>query len=295
MTAPLLSGLCADAPVDLWGGTRRVSIAAMNDMRTIVVVPCFNEEERLDRQAFERFAEANPDVGILFVDDGSSDATRSVLATLCSEGSDSFDYTSLDHNRGKAEAVRVGVVDALGRSPEYVGYWDADLSTPLEEIPRFVVALDERPELLGVMGCRIRRLGAAVERQTARHYLGRVFATIVSMMLGIGVYDSQCGAKLFRTGREVSEIFAAPFLSKWVFDVELIARLISGRSDGGDAEAATPLLELPLPEWHDVEGSKLRPHHMLLALVDLLNIYRVYRLNGYSMFSRRSPMPPVDP
>jgi len=267
----------------------------MKDFRTIVVVPCFNEEERLDRGAFLRHADAQSEIGILFVDDGSTDGTRALLTAICEERPQSFNYLCLDHNRGKAEAVRIGVLDALKRKPEYVGYWDADLSTRLEEIPNFVAALDERTELLGVMGCRIRRLGAAVERQPKRHYLGRVFATVVSMMLGIGVYDTQCGAKLFRAGREIAEIFAAPFMSKWVFDVELIARLISGRSEDGNAEKAAPLLELPLPEWRDVEGSKLRPHHMLLALVDLFYIYRAYRLRRYALLSRRSPAPEVDP
>ncbi len=267
----------------------------MKQLKTIVVVPCFNEEKRLDKAAFLAHVDAHRDVGILFVDDGSSDGTRTMIAAICEERPDSFSYLSLDRNRGKAEAVRVGIVDALKREPQYVGYWDADLSTRLDEVPNFVAALDERPELLGVMGCRIRRLGADVDRQPKRHYLGRVFATIVSMMLGIGVYDTQCGAKLFRAGREIREIFGAPFLSKWVFDVELIARLISGRSDGNDPEKAAPLLELPLPEWHDVEGSKLRPHHMLLALVDLFHIYRSYRLSRYAMLSRRSPTPEVDP
>ena len=267
----------------------------MKDFRTIVVVPCFNEEERLDKSAFLKHVDAQPDVGIIFVDDGSTDGTRALLAAICEEHPQSFDYLCLDRNRGKAEAVRVGMLDALKRSPEYVGYWDADLSTRLDEIPKFIAALDERSELLGVMGCRIRRLGAAVERQPNRHYLGRVFATVVSMMLGIGVYDTQCGAKLFRACPEIAEIFGAPFMSKWVFDVELIARLISGRSEGGDAEKAAPLLELPLHEWRDVEGSKLRPHHMLLALVDLFYIYRAYRLRRYAVLSRRSPAPEVDP
>jgi glycosyltransferase involved in cell wall biosynthesis len=268
----------------------------MDDIRTIVVVPCFNEAQRLNKQAFLQFVQAQPDVGVLFVDDGSSDGTRTLLAEICAERPQSFDYMSLDRNQGKAEAVRIGIVDALKRSPIYVGYWDADLSTSLEEIPSFVDALEKRSELLGVMGCRIRRLGAAVDRRLARHYLGRVFATVVSMILGIGVYDSQCGAKLFRAGREISEIFASPFLSKWVFDVELIARLMSDRSDGDDSDAAkSPLLELPLPEWHDVEGSKLRPHHMVLALVDLFHIYRVYIWNRYSLFNRRSPATRVDP
>lgn len=250
----------------------------MEAVRIIVVVPCFNEEKRLNKDAFGRFADAHPDCGILFVDDGSTDGTRGVLAALCRERPDSFAYKTLDRNSGKAEAVRVGMVDALELEPNYVGYWDADLSTPLDQIPRFVEALDQREELLGVMGCRIRRLGADVDRQAARHYLGRAFATVVSLMLGIGVYDTQCGAKMFRAGREIRDIFAAPFLSKWVFDVELIARLISGQSEGGGAQAATRLLELPLPTWHDVEGSKLRPHHMGLALIDLFYIYKAYRL-----------------
>jgi dolichyl-phosphate beta-glucosyltransferase len=243
---------------------------------TLIVVPCFNEASRLMPERFEQFVRDHADVGFVFVDDGSSDATRELIERLAERCPGAIVAHALPENRGKAEAVRAGVCVALTISPSFVGYWDADLSTPLEEIVGFRSALVAHPTLVCVMGCRIRRLGADIRRRNLRHYLGRVFATCASIALRLGVYDTQCGAKLFRVNEATHGIFRAPFLSRWIFDVELLARLsASVRTGGGVPEAA--ILEYPLAAWRDVEGSKLGSLHMLQALRDLWRIARAYR------------------
>ena len=108
------------------------------------------------------------------------------------------------------------------------------------------------------------RIGARVKRSTVRHYFGRVFATAASMLLKIPVYDTQCGAKTFRADL-AKQIFAEPFISSWLFDVELMARILSLK---GKAITLTILLEVPLHEWIDKKGSKIRIKHLLaLALM----------------------------
>lgn len=238
---------------------------------TVIVVPCFNEEARLDGEAFLDYARRHPDVGFLFVDDGSRDRTAERLAQLRASAPDAVAVHAMGTNSGKAEAVRTGMVEALRTGCESAGYWDADLSTPLEEIGRFREVLRADPTIVAVLGCRIRRLGANVRRRSSRHYLGRVFATGASIVLRLPVYDTQCGAKLFRATARVREVFAAPLSSRWVFDVEVISRLRSGL-DAGEAQRA--FYELPLAQWTDVPGSKLGPRHMLIALLDLLRIWR---------------------
>ncbi len=242
--------------------------------RTIVVVPCFNEADRLDVEAFVSFGDSA--VEFLFVDDGSTDDTAGVLQRLVEVGGGRFSVLALERNMGKAEAVRQGFLEAFGRGAEYVGYFDADLSTSLSELPAFIHVLDERPEVVGVLGSRVRLLGRQVNRRLSRHYLGRVFATFASLVLKLPVYDTQCGAKVFRATEETELLFKEPFLSRWIFDVELLARFVQARRQAGVAPEPA-LVELPLQGWRDVPGSKLRWRHSLAAIHPLWRIRRMYR------------------
>jgi dolichyl-phosphate beta-glucosyltransferase len=243
-----------------------------------IVVPCFNEEARLDPQAFLRAARAHPTYRFLMVDDGSSDGTRALLETLAADSGDAIDTLHLAQNSGKAEAVRQGVRRALESTPTAFGYWDADLSTPLEEIPAFHRILLQRPEIELVMGSRVNLLGREIARKASRHYLGRIFATFASLSLGVAVYDTQCGAKLFRNSPGTRWAFRAPFLSRWIFDVELLARLAllgSRRPARYDIEHC--VYEHPLPVWRDVAGSKIKLLDWFTAAGELCRITWRYR------------------
>ena len=128
-----------------------------------------------------------------------------------------------------------------------------------------------------VFGARVKLLGRCVERRAVRHYLGRIFATFVSTMLNLPIYDTQCGAKLFRVTRSSDALFRAPFLSRWIFDVEIIARYL--REVGAEA-AAKRIYEFPLMCWVDVAGSKLKPRDFVTSFVDVLRIRRAYLGRG---------------
>ena len=243
-------------------------------MTLTVVVPCFNEADRFDSEAFLAFDAVS--VGFLFVDDGSTDGTAALLDHLAGFDPTRFRVLTLERNVGKAEAVRQGILRAFEDGPDYVGFLDADLSTGLDEIPAMVSLLDERPTILAVIGSRVRLLGRRIDRKLGRHYAGRVFATLASMVLRLPVYDTQCGAKFFRATPAVASVFAEPFLSRWVFDVELLARFVRlGVADGLDPTEI--LVEHPLTEWRDVPGSKVRFTHGFRALFDLVRIRRRYR------------------
>ena len=83
---------------------------------------------------------------------------------------------------------------------------------------------------------------------------------------------TQCGAKLFRVVPTLRPIFATPFISRWIFDVEIIARLIAGRRGSGRPRAQQVIYEYPLHEWHDVAGSKVKPRDFAKSLFGLLAI-----------------------
>jgi glycosyltransferase involved in cell wall biosynthesis len=241
-----------------------------------VVVPCYNEAVRFRTEAFERFLSTptRHDIRLLFVNDGSRDRTLVKLEELRQRFPDCVQVLDLQPNRGKAEATRQGMLRVIadGRS-QFTGFWDADLATPLSEIPAFLNLFAEQPHLNLILGARVRLLGRHIHRQPLRHYLGRCFATVVSILLQMAVYDTQCGAKLFRITPDLNEILREPFHSRWIFDVEILARLLS-RYRGDTKRLEGELYEFPLPLWTDVEGSKVRPGDFLRALGELAFIYR---------------------
>jgi dolichyl-phosphate beta-glucosyltransferase len=241
--------------------------------RVVLVVPCYNEAHRLNVDAFRAFRLDGHPIEFCFVNDGSRDGTLSLLESLRTQDPERFSVVNLERNQGKAEAVRRGMAASFDRAPKYIGFWDADLATPLSELASFVNLLDERPAIQMVFGARVRLLGREISRQPARHYVGRVGATLISSSLGLAIYDTQCGAKLFRASESARDVFSTPFLSRWLFDVEIIARFVQR---WGRDTAAGAIYELPVNVWHDVKGSKVKALDFLRALRDLLKIRRAY-------------------
>lgn len=237
----------------------------------VVVVPCYNEARRMRMEEYASFTSHHPRVGFLFVDDGSSDETWDLIAGA-SGGDDSPEVglrgLRLLQNLGKAEAVRTGMQHAIDCGATVVGFLDADLATPLDELRGMIDVLRSRPELDGVLGSRVRLLGRQIERRGSRHYLGRVFATLASLILGLPIYDTQCGAKLFRVDGALERALAQPFQSRWIFDVEFLQRL----QDSGARPLADRLEEYPLRSWTDIEGSKLGAGAMMQAPLELLRL-----------------------
>lgn len=240
-------------------------------MRLTVVVPCYNEEKRLPADAFRKFAMPGVQIDYLFVNDGSTDGTARVLDGLQNEDASRFTVLTLEQNSGKAEAVRRGMLAAIDRAPDLAAFWDADLATPLDELPLFVDIFNTRPEIEMVFASRVRLLGRNVRRKPVRHYIGRFGSTLISQSLGVQMYDTQCGAKMYRVNNGLREIFSTPFVSKWIFDAEIIARFIRQRG----REAAVPAMyELPIREWRDVHGSKVKSRDFVRAFTDLWKIHR---------------------
>jgi hypothetical protein len=187
--------------------------------------------------------------------------------------------TVLGHapRRGKAETVRTGILEGIRMGARLVGFFDADLSTPLGTVEDFLALLRVRPAVELVLGSRVMLMGRDIRRSPVRHYLGRVFATAVSITLDLPVYDTQCGAKILRVTGETASLFAEPFHSPWIFDVELIARYLRLPVAAGDPARQARIYELALPSWHDRPGSKLRWYDFARAMAELGYIWRVRR------------------
>lgn len=222
----------------------------------VLVVPCYNEAGRLPVPRISDTLQANPWMSLVLVDDGSGDGTSDVLKRLAASLPERIAVLVLERNGGKGEAVRQGMLKAVALHPDaqYAGFFDADLATPLEEAVHLLEgAQGAHPAL--IMGSRVNLMGTTrITRSAKRHYIGRLFATLVSEMLKLPVYDSQCGAKLVRMDR-VQQLFQEPFITRWLFDVELIWRMVNlvGRE-----RAHAEIAEVPVRIWHEQGGSKVK-------------------------------------
>jgi glycosyltransferase involved in cell wall biosynthesis len=241
----------------------------------VIVVPCFNEARRL---RVEGFADLVRDGGVrlLFVDDGSRDDTLRVLRSICTQlGPRRAALLALEENGGKAEAVRRGLLRAIEDGASRVGFLDADLATPGSEMLRLLATLDESGAQ-AVLAARVALLGTTIERKAWRHYLGRIFATAASLILDLRVYDTQCGAKAFRSSDRLASALARPFNARWAFDVELIGRLLIG-VPGRAGLSARDFVEMPLRSWTDVPDSKLGLADFPSLGIELLRVFFALR------------------
>jgi dolichyl-phosphate beta-glucosyltransferase len=243
--------------------------------RVALVVPCFNEAQRIDVDAFRSFALVGHDLRVCFVNDGSTDETLQVLHQVRKGAATRCDVLDLERNRGKAEAVRRGFLHALIERPDYVGFWDADLAAPLSELVGFVDLMEARPDLEILFGSRVKLMGRSIERLAWRHYLGRMSATLISATLSLPVYDTQCGHKLFRASEVLERVFAEPFLANWLFDVEILARYLTMDQRGRHAVERI-IYEWPLTSWVDKQGSKVKPTDFVRGLGEMWKVRRAY-------------------
>ncbi|HEY5875963.1 MAG TPA: glycosyltransferase [Ilumatobacteraceae bacterium] len=234
-----------------------------------LVVPCFNERTRL---AVDQIGVLTADdrVSLVLVDDGSTDRTLDLLRSIERDAS-RVSVIALPRNRGKGEAVRAGLASALAADPSWLGYVDADMATPASEILRLLDVAAGLPGVDVVLGSRVALLGRDVQRSAFRHYTGRVYATLASLVLAKAVYDTQCGAKLFRRTNAFDRSIVAPFRSRWAFDVELLGRLESA------GVAPSRYWEEPLLIWHDISDSRRTVPQSIAAAAELFPIWRDLR------------------
>lgn len=238
----------------------------------IIVIPSYNESKSLNEKEFLSFLKKNNDVGICFVNDGSTDDTLSILKNLEAKGNDQIFVFDCVDNGGKAEATKLGM-NYCAKHFDFtkIAYLDADLATSLDECYR--VGAKIKGELTFVFGSRIKKLGSIIERSFFRFLTGRIIATFISNILRLGVYDTQCGVKVFTKDLSLV-VFDKSFLSKWLFDVEVFFRIIEHYSR---KKAVLKMKEIPLDKWIDIGDSKVKMTYFFKLWFDLLKIKKAYK------------------
>ena len=234
------------------------------------VVPCYNEEKRLRFQDFGPLLQK--DIAICMVNDGSTDGTKRLLEDFSSRHP-GIQIIHLPQNSGKAEAVRQGLLQITAGAYSHVGYFDADMATPATELISLWESAQNCTSQV-ILGSRVEMLGTSINRKPHRHYLGRFFATLASLSLGIKVYDTQCGAKIFANTHNLHTLLSRPFHSRWAFDIELLARLLYPPEKTCPPLTRDDMIEVPLREWRDVSGTKLYPLAMVRTGSELWQIFR---------------------
>jgi glycosyltransferase involved in cell wall biosynthesis len=237
-----------------------------------IVIPCYNEEKRLNIKRYTSFLKKHKHVLICFVNDGSTDATLKILTKIKSNFSENVSVISMEENSGKAESVRVGIMQCnTNFNFKKIAYLDADLATTLEEC--LEISKQVTSEIVLAFGSRISKIDNNIERKKIRHFIGRIIATFISNQLKLNIYDTQCGCKIFE--RELSnKVFSEKFISKWLFDVELFHRVILLYNT---EKMSVISREVPLKSWIDYDESKVKMTYFFKLWLDLYQIDKKYK------------------
>lgn len=230
-----------------------------------IVIPCYNETKRLKKESIlDLYYKTNAD--IFLVNDGSKDNTLALLYEISNDKPDRIKVIHHTTNLGKANTINQAIRSIIGNNYDYIGYFDADFSTPVSEIVRMLEMTEKlKPDFL--VGSRIALLQSDIQRKRYRHYIGRIIVSIINFKHHLGIYDTQCGAKIF--SKKIIDIaFSKPFKTKWLFDIEIFIRL-------KNAELLSGGYEMPLQHWKDVAGSKLSWKSITKVLREILIIYNI--------------------
>jgi len=241
-----------------------------------IVIPAFNEERRLPKtlDSIGKFLQSRPiRAEIIVVDDGSTDATSQLVAGYQKKCA-GLRLVSNGKNRGKGFSVRHGMLEARG---EYALFTDADLSTPIEEADKLLVALKEQGYDVAIGSRAVDRSLIQIHQSAVREQAGILFNYMVRWIMGIEFSDTQCGFKAFRMDR-ARIIFEQQRIERFGFDPEI---LFLAKRHG------LRVAEVPVRWSHDAATKVNVAADGMRMLLDLL-VIREYALRGFYPRSRNS-------
>ena len=241
-------------------------------IKFFIVVPCYNEEKRLDLNHFYQFSQQNKEYKILFVDDGSNDNTLDILKKL-SFNSENIRYISYKKNRGKSYAVRTGVLNILDNNMvenTYIGFLDADLSISTEDIDKLYKTAILNPKLGFIYYMKNKK--QYYSKKYVRYLISNILKIMNNKLYNINIDDTQCGCKIFKS--KVAEIiFREEFNSKWLFDLEIFLRLIENYTKTYLDDFTCGISNKRIKY---AEKSKIKTTIFLQVILDYITIYRRY-------------------
>ena len=192
----------------------------MTPLRYSIVVPAYNEAERLTsslQRVLTYIEESKWSAEIIVVNDGSGDGTAAVVQEFA-QRNPRVRLIENPGNRGKGYSVRNGMLSASG---QFLLFTDADLSSPIEEAPKLLAAIEDGQADVAI-GSRYLRSELQTRKQPVhRRMLGRAFNLALRAILGLSYVDTQCGFKAF-SRNAVNTIFPDMKIERWGFDPEIL-------------------------------------------------------------------------
>ncbi len=232
-----------------------------------IIIPCYNEEKRIEQVNIDYLVN-HTSASIYFANDGSTDNTIGIINDFAIKHKERCFVLDYQKNEGKAQTI-FKAVNHINQSGNYIyiGYFDADFSTPAHELKR-LLDISESNNQEFIFASRVLLLNSGIKRKVLRHIIGRVIITLINIKFKLGIYDTQCGAKLF-SATMIKYAFATPFHTSWLFDVEIFIRL----KKAGFLNLGK---EVPIYNWRDVEGSKLGYRTALKIFKELYKLRKHY-------------------
>ncbi|MBT8195732.1 MAG: glycosyltransferase, partial [Bacteroidia bacterium] len=244
-------------------------------MKNGIVIPCYNEADRLDFNNYRQFILNNPDYQLCFVNDGSKDATLKQLNSFKISVGEQVMVHNMPVNGGKAEAVRQGVkLMEKETRVDNIGFLDADLATGFDDYKRLVDHLNQN-NLKMVFGSRKLNKNIKLKRTGFRKFASLIISMIINLITKMDIKDTQCGAKVF-SRNIIKRIFRDSFHSRWLFDVEIFIRI---KNYFGSNSVMSQVSELGLNSWNEVDGSKITLKDSLKFPITLIELTILYNIN----------------
>jgi|688.fasta_scaffold402647_2 glycosyltransferase involved in cell wall biosynthesis len=240
-------------------------------LSTYVIVPCYNEEFRLDIDYWNELI-SKFDYNWIFVNDGSTDQTKKKLEEISG-----IKILELTQNSGKAEAIRFGANHIIEKHKDLdfiLAYIDSDGAFDLKDISRNFEIFSQKvlqEQYQTVWATRVALSGRKINRSSVRHYTSRIIISLIGLKFRNLPYDPQTGFKIFMMNRDLRKIFEKEFKTRWFFDIEIINRF---KTNSGKE---IKIWEEPVNFWKDVNGSKLNFKQYIRVLMELLIVLFVIK------------------
>ncbi len=259
-----------------------MDVRVMTTVDVSVVVPAYNEQERLPAclEQLSAFVRSQvPRMEVVVVDDGSGDATFAIASEYAAaSGGEAIRVLKRPH-AGKGGAVRAGVLRSLGK---YVVICDVDLSVPVEELARFDAGAFANADIL--IGTREGEGARRYNEPLHRHIMGRAFNRFVQALLVPGISDTQCGFKALRRPVAV-HLCQLQTIDGWAFDVEWL--VIAGRH-------GYRIAEVPVQWYHEDSNSRIHPLRDAIGMTrEVLHIRRNLSAGLYDAGLDAAPAAPL--
>jgi glycosyltransferase involved in cell wall biosynthesis len=240
--------------------------------KIVIIVPCFNEEKRFNRNYFNELASIQNTFWV-FVDDGSTDHTGEVLKNISSKTNTL--YFRINHNVGKSNAIAQSMQHVFSNISgiNWVGFLDSDGAFAVSDVKNIIKMTKSIKFYDAIYSSRIKMAGRNINRNGTRHIFARIIISFFGLVWKNMPYDTQSGFKLYRNSRKFRSLFTSVYQTRWFFDIELMLKYL--QHNGSELK----VWEQPVSLWSDVQGSKINLGQIKVIFFEIIYIqFKLFRL-----------------